>query len=203
MAELRKTMELSEMDQKKRTAEEVALMAGISNGDRESFRKLHARYAGLVFSTVYKVLNDHQDAEDVSQVVFSQLWQKAHLYDSSKGKPITWTVTIARNRAIDRLRSKQRRSLLGGGISEETKALEGTATGRDAWDEVADRERVVTVRSAVLELSGEQREAIELAYFSGLTQREIATCLGQPLGTVKARIRRGVIRLRGLVGTQV
>jgi RNA polymerase sigma-70 factor (ECF subfamily) len=196
-------MKMQTEDQKKRVKEEVSLMTGVAKGDKSSFRKLHARYAGLVFSTVYKVLNDQQDAEDVSQEVFSQMWQKAHLYDSAKGKPVTWTVTMARNRAIDRLRSKQRRSHLRDGLAENAKAFEDTATRRDASDEAYDRERAVTLRSAVLELSKEQREAIELAYFSGLTQNEIANRLGQPLGTVKARIRRGVIRLRGMVGSQL
>ncbi|MEM7147869.1 MAG: sigma-70 family RNA polymerase sigma factor [Verrucomicrobiota bacterium] len=186
-----------------RAIEEVRWMAGVASGDRESFRKLHERYAGLVYATVFKVLNDHEDAEDVSQVVFTQVWQKAHLYDEAKGKPITWTVTLARNRAIDRLRSKQRRSHLRDGFSEETKVFEETATRRDASDEASERERAATVRGAVLELSDEQREAIELAYFAGLTQQEIARKLGQPLGTVKARIRRGVMRLRGVVGNRL
>ncbi|MEM8953276.1 MAG: sigma-70 family RNA polymerase sigma factor [Verrucomicrobiota bacterium] len=191
---------VNKVQQDLRATEEARWMAGVAKGDRVCFEKLHDRYAGLVFATVYKVLNDHQDAEDVSQVVFSQVWQKAHLYDRSKGKPITWTVTLARNRAIDRLRSKQRRSHLRDGYSEESKVFEATATRRDASDEVSEHERAETVRTAVLELSDEQREAIEMAYFGGMTQQEIARKLGQPLGTVKARIRRGVMRLRGVVG---
>jgi RNA polymerase sigma-70 factor (ECF subfamily) len=190
-------------NQAAKVEEEMKLMAGVVNGDKDSFRDLHSRYGGLVFTTVYKVLNDHQDAEDVTQEVFSQVWQKAHLYDPRKGKPITWTVTMARNRAIDRLRSKVRRSKLRDGFSENAKAFEETATRKDASDEVYERERAVGVRNAVCDLSDDQREAIELAYFSGLTQHEIATRLGQPLGTVKARIRRGIIRLRGMVGTEI
>lgn len=175
--------------------EEMALLARIANGDRVSFELLHERFAGVVYSTVYKVLNDTEDTEDVAQEVFTQIWQKAKLYNRGRGKPLTWVATMARNRAIDRLRSKQRRFRLRDEFQEES-AVQEVVTQSDSSDEVYAKEAGEIVRSAVMQLSHEQREAIELAFFSGLTQNEIAQNLGQPLGTVKARIRRGMMKLR-------
>jgi len=182
----------------KKQAEEIRLLYGIACGDRGSFKILHERFGGVVYSTVYRVLNDAEDTEDVAQEVFAQVWQKAKLYNSSRGKPLTWVATMARNRAIDRLRSKQRRSRLRDQFEEESKSLRKIIQ-TDSSDEVSSEETKKIVRSAVMDLSREQREAIELAFFSGFTQNEIAESLGQPLGTIKARIRRGMIKLRGKV----
>lgn len=178
--------------------EEIAMLQGIANGDRDAFRRLHDRFAGVVHSTIFKVLNDTMDTEDVAQEVFASVWKKASLYSPSKGKPLTWVTTMARNRAIDRLRFKQRQSRLNEDFKMERDAM--TAPTRiDSADlaEANDRHRVV--RSAVHELSDEQREAIQMAFFGGLTQSEIADKLGEPLGTVKARIRRGMLKLRNVV----
>ena len=123
-----------------------------------------------------------------------QIWQKAHLYEPTKGKPLTWISTMARNRAIDRIRSKQRRARLNGDFEQETKPLQ-PEFDEDTSDLVIAEESDRTLQKAVLDLSPEQREAIQLAYFKGLTQSEIAEQLHEPLGTVKARIRRGVQRL--------
>lgn len=179
-----------------KSPEEALLLGAIAEGDKGSFQELHQRYAGVIFSTVYRVLNDQQDAEDVSQEVFHQIWNKAHLYQQSKGKPLTWVATMARNRAIDCLRSKQRRARLRDDFEDEVTGLEETAETMDSSDRAYAHERQSILRTAVMELSPEQREAIELAYFAGLTQLEVAQRLGQPLGTIKARIRRGVTRLQ-------
>lgn len=178
--------------------EEIELLRAIANGDRDAFRRLHERFTGVVHSTIYKVLNDPMDTEDVAQEVFAAVWRKSRLYSEGKGKPLTWVTTMARNRAIDRLRFKQRQSRL----NEDFKVERDTFTAQTRVDSVEtaeanDRHRVV--RTAVLELSPEQREAIQMAFFSGLTQSEIADKLGEPLGTVKARIRRGMLRLRSVV----
>jgi len=176
-------------------AEEIKWLRGVANGDRQCFQNLHERFKGLVFTTIYKVLNDHQDSEDTMQEVFAQIWQKAGMFVEKKGKPHTWITTMARNRAIDKLRSKQRRAKLRDSFQEESETMEQTKQ-IDAVTDVYQNERSEVIRSAVMELSLEQRQAIELAFFSGLTQNEVADQLGQPLGTVKARIRRGVTRLK-------
>jgi RNA polymerase sigma-70 factor, ECF subfamily len=178
--------------------EEVAMLRDIANGDREAFRRLHDRFSGVVHSTIYKVLNDPMDTEDVAQEVFAAVWRKSRLYSEAKGKPLTWVTTMARNRAIDRLRFKQRQSRL----NEDFKVERDTVTAPtrvDSADAAESNDRHRVVRSAVMELSPEQRDAIQMAFFSGLTQSEIAEKLGEPLGTVKARIRRGMLKLRAVV----
>lgn len=178
--------------------EEIAMLEAIANGDRQAFRQLHERFSGVVHSTIFKVLNDSMDTEDVAQEVFTSIWKKAAMYNRSKGKPLTWVTTMARNRAIDRLRHKQRQSRLNEDFKEERDALT-TPTRIDSAAQAESNDRHRVVRSAVMELSQEQREAIQMAYFSGLTQAEIAEKLGEPLGTVKARIRRGMLKLRSVV----
>ncbi|MEM0895453.1 MAG: sigma-70 family RNA polymerase sigma factor [Verrucomicrobiota bacterium] len=182
--------------------EESQWLRSVANGDRVAFRHLHDRFKGVIYMTIYKVLNDHQDTEDVMQEVFAQIWQKAKLFDNQRGKPLTWCTTMARNRAIDRIRSKQRRARLRDALEEENKKEE-PITSRDSLDEVTANETNGIVRSAVMELSDEQREAIELAYFAGLTQHEVADRLGEPLGTIKARIRRGITKLQCKVRCRV
>ncbi len=174
--------------------EEAVWLRAIANGDRTSFRKLHERFRIILFSTILKVLNNHEDTEDVLQEVFAQIWGKAHMYDESKGRPLTWANTMARNRAIDRYRSKQRRTSLGERYENHVVVTTGSAS-INTQVEVDSNETSAVLKAAVVELTAEQRESIELAYFGGLTQREVAEKIGQEVGTVKARIRRGIQRL--------
>lgn len=178
--------------------EDMTLLKRIAAKDSSSFQTFYRKYGGLIFTSISNVLNDHHDAEDVMQEVLVQIWNKAHLYEPRKGKPLTWVTTMARNRAIDRIRSKQRRSRLNGDFETEnrTEQFEFEASSSELL-EVKERSNVV--RHAVDKLTPDQREAIQLAYFDGLTQAEVAERLNEPLGTVKARIRRGVTRLEGLV----
>jgi len=178
--------------------EDMILLQRIAQKDSASFQAFYRKYGGLLFTAIANVLNDHHDAEDVMQEVLVQIWNKAHLYEPRKGKPLTWLTTMARNRAIDRIRSKQRRSRLNDDFESESRTdqLEFDESSSDQV-EVLERSRIV--RSAVSKLTPDQREAIQLAYFAGLTQAEVADRLNEPLGTVKARIRRGVNRLEGLV----
>lgn len=172
---------------------------GIANGDRQSFRDLYDRYDGLLFTTIDKVLNDREDSEEVLQEVMSSLWRKAHLYHPGRGRPITWLASMARNRGIDRLRSKQRQSRLKSAYTDEMDVNPRGSTGLSGPEAATRRDTCQAVRSAVMDLTEVQREAIEKVYFEGLTQQEIADQLGQPLGTVKARIRRGLAKLRKTV----
>jgi RNA polymerase sigma-70 factor (ECF subfamily) len=177
---------------------EIELLRRTGEGDRRSFEQLYERFSGVLFSTAYRVLNNQQAAEDVLQDVFIQIWEKAPLYDSNRGKPLTWAVTLTRNKAIDRLRSVQRRSRLQDDVEKES-AIGEQFDGRSSLDAVEGIEQAQLIRDALTKLSKDQREAIELAFFSGLTQTEIAEKLGEPLGTIKARIRRGMMKLRELV----
>jgi RNA polymerase sigma-70 factor, ECF subfamily len=181
---------------------EAELLRQIGAGDPDSFEDLYDRFSGVLFAAALQILNDQRDAEDVLQDVFVQIWDKARLYSPSRGKPLTWAMTLTRNKAIDRLRSSQRRFRLQDQVEKESKVT-ARAISRDGADEVDAIEKSRIVRSAVLELSKEQRQAIELAFFSGLTQNEIAAELSQPLGTVKARIRRGMLKLRDLISARL
>jgi RNA polymerase sigma-70 factor (ECF subfamily) len=181
---------------------EIDLLKRTGEGDRRSFEALYQRYSGVLFSTAYRVLNDETAAEDVLQDVFVQIWEKAPLYDSSRGKPLTWAVTMTRNKAIDRLRSQQRRNRLRDELESEA-ALFEEFSDRSSLDEVQVIESGALIRRAVQQLSKEQRQAIELAFFSGMSQSEIAEVIGEPLGTVKARIRRGMMKLKEIVAPQL
>jgi len=182
--------------------EDIKLIAKIAEGDLRSFEAFYERHSGVLFSTAYKVLNNQADAEDVTQDVFMQIWEKARLFDPARGKPLTWAITLTRNKAIDRVRSLQRRLRLKDQVEQEYSPNE-TTQDRQPFDDVDAGELGVLVREAIAKLSTEQREAIEMAFFSGLTQQEVADRLGEPLGTVKARIRRGMIKLRDSIGRRI
>lgn len=182
--------------------EDIRLIRRIAERDSEAYQTFYRKYSGLIFASISNVLNDHYDTEDVMQEVLVQLWNKAHLYESTKGKPLTWLTTMARNRAIDRIRSKQRRSRLNDDFEQESKGVQPEFD--DSGHELlVSKERDSILLRAVSKLNPDQRQAIELAYFSGLTQAEVAERLHEPLGTVKARIRRGVNRLETLVKTKL
>lgn len=171
-------------------------------GDQHSLAELHRRYCGVLHSTAFRVLNNSREAEDVVQEAFVQIWEKASSYDARRGKPLTWAMTLTRNKAIDRLRRLQRRHRLQEEIERES-GIWPRFSEIDSFDELASHETAAIVRHAVIQLSDDQRNAIELAYFSGLTQQEIAQQLRQPLGTIKARIRRGMKKLRKIIVTRL
>ncbi|MBL9160833.1 MAG: sigma-70 family RNA polymerase sigma factor [Verrucomicrobiales bacterium] len=174
---------------------EAELMNRVAARDQRAFAELTEKYSALIFSTAFKVLNHYEDTEDIMNEVLTTIWKKADTYHPKKGSLVTWICTTTRNRAIDRVRSVQRRCALYDRFEEkvEGEAPEYSLTGREALY-LSDARHIL--QSAVVELSPEQREVIELAYFEGLTQKQIAERIDSPLGTVKARIRRGVERLR-------
>ncbi len=181
---------------------EIALLRRVAQGDRRGFEALYDRFSGVLFSTAYRVLNNQEAAEDVLQDVFIQIWEKAPLYDPTRGKPMTWAVTLTRNKAIDRLRSTVRRNRLQDDVEREAETFE-QFDDRSSFDAVASGETSKLVREAIQKLSKDQREAIELAFFSSLTQTEIAERLGEPLGTIKARIRRGMMKLKDVISPEL
>ncbi len=181
---------------------EIELIRRIAMADRAAFEEFYEKYSGIIYSTALRVLNDVADAEEVAQEVFFMIWEKAPMYDVTRGKPLTWAVTMTRNKAIDRIRSVQRRIRLREEATAEADQ-DDFIHDRRPFDDVDSQEKGAMVRAAVLKLNDEQREVIEMAYFGGLTQNEIAERLGEPLGTIKARIRRGMMRLRKIIGSPV
>ena len=178
---------------------ELDLLARITKRERAAFEQLYTRYSNILYATAMKFLKEDADAQDVVQDVFIQIWDKAKLYDPAKGKPLTWALTMTRNRSIDRIRAIQRRTRLRDDFEKETVADESAGI-REALSGVDASERTQILRDAVGRLSPEQRKVIDLAFFGGLTQSEIANRLGEPLGTVKARARRGLMKLKELLG---
>ena len=174
--------------------DDAQLLRRIAGRDREAFSQLYDRYAGVLYSTVLRILNNPDEAGDVLQEVFVQIWDKAPGYDPALGKPFNWAMTMTRHKAIDRLRALRRRFEFIAEITDEAEeAARDFAAGPE---EVFTQDRAALVRSAVATLPYEQRQAIEMAFLGGLTQNEIADELRQPLGTIKARIRRGMLKLR-------
>ena len=176
---------------------EIELLARVAGGDTEAFSQLYDRLAGVLFSIAVRILHDAHEAEDVVQEVFVQIWGKAGAYDPRLGKPMTWAITLLRNKAIDRLRASQRAHRLVEAATAEQLADETFYEAPNARLLVLETARAVRV--AVAQLVPEQKQAIEMAFFGGFTQTEIAATLQAPLGTVKARIRRGMQELRDAI----
>ena len=183
---------------RKELQSEIELLRQVGQGDRRSFEQLYERFSGVLFSIAYRMLNSQEAAEDVLQDVFVQIWKKAPLFDPARGRPMTWAVTLTRNKAIDLIRSAQRRSGLHDTMLREKRALR-YFDDRSSFDAVASDEMSKLVRAAIEKLSKEQRVAIELAFVASMTQAEIAEYLDQPLGIIKARIRLGMLALREMI----
>ncbi len=175
---------------------DARLMGRLAKGDRQAFAELYDRFSGPLYGMAVRVVNDPTEAQDIVHDAFVTMWSKAATFDVSRGNAFTWAVTLVRNRAIDRVRSRRRRAEL---LANAPPADLGYATDEHAVtgsDALTQSEDARMVRAAVATLPGEQRRALELAFFGGLTQEQIAAQLREPLGTVKARIRRGLLKLR-------
>jgi len=174
----------------------VALLGHVADGDQSALTRLYDATSRLVFGLVVRILSDRSAAEEVLLDVYTQVWRQASTYDSKRGAPLAWIMTIARSRAIDRLRSGKQEQLHKEPL-DNVGELRSKAQSPEEATEISERQKIV--RAALDTLSAEQREVIELAYFSGLSHSEIALRLGQPLGTVKTRTRLGMMKLRELL----
>jgi RNA polymerase sigma-70 factor (ECF subfamily) len=170
---------------------QAQLLRRIAAQDRQALAEFYDQVAGPFFSTAARILGDAHEAEEVVQDVFVQIWEKAPTFDAALGAPFHWAMRITRNRSIDRLRARQRRTKLATQFQEN---FEITAEGAAAVE--LGEEAVGQIRATVSSLPANQRRVIEMAFFGGLTHAEIAETLGEPLGTVKARIRRSMLKLR-------
>ena len=175
----------------------VALIARCARGDPDAFSRFYDRFASLVFTFALRLLRVRSEAEDLVQEVFLQAWRQAASFSEERGSPEAWLLTITRSRGIDKLRSMRRRERLRPVDEPEDQRATGVVESGAAQSEAK-----LTVTSALAELPDAQRRVLELAYFDGLTQTEIATRLDEPLGTVKTRMRAGLERLRGALAVK-
>jgi len=169
------------------TGDDVRLVARIRAGDQLALSELYDRYSGVVYGVALRILQDTGAAEDLLQDIFLQLWRKPDAFDSSRGSLGGWLAVIARHRSIDRLRQRRPESDIEDYI---------IAGGPDLRDETERSLVIEKVRAVMNEMSPDQRKAMEMAFFEGLTHSEIAEKTGQPLGTIKTRIRSGLQLLR-------
>lgn len=183
------------MQPEKAQVDDIELLKAVARKDESALAAVYDRYRAVLFGLIMRVLNNREEAEDVLQEVFIQVWRRAADFDETRGRPFTWLVTLARSRAIDRIRSLAARERVAvAGSREETEEVS------DAAHDAFRAEQRGLVNSALDQLPEEQKHPLVLAYFEGLTQSEIAARLGAPLGTVKTRMRSGLIRLRELLG---
>jgi RNA polymerase sigma-70 factor (ECF subfamily) len=182
---------------------DAELVERVAGGDQQALAKLYDRFSGPLYGTALRVLRDPAEAQDVVHDTFVTLWEKAATFETSRGSAFAWAVTLVRNRAIDRVRMRRRRAeLLSQSAPADLGYAEAPASASGDESAALDDE-ARAIRAAVATLPLEQKRALELAFFSGLTQEEIARKLSEPLGTVKARIRRGLIKLRDLVAPRL
>lgn len=170
---------------------DIRLLAELAQGQAGALAELYRRRGGVLLSLLIRILGDDREAEEVLQDTFIQLWRKADQYNPAKSGPLTWMVMIARGLALDRLRRRNRLST----VLDEYRASQ-LPDADVSFPAVGEAETSERVSHAVAGLPGEQREALELAFWRGCTQEEIARVTGSPLGTVKARLRRAMMALR-------
>src|SRR3954454_19878709 len=173
--------------------EDRAVLVRLADGELDALEDLYDRYKTMAYSIAYRITNDASLAEDVVQEAFLGVWRNANRYVEGRGSVKTWLLAIVHHRAIDAVRRRRPTSELP---DTGDTAVPAALTLPDVWAEVAAVLDAETVRAAVGALSDVQREAIELAYFGGLTQQEIAARTDTPLGTVKSRMRLGLMAMR-------
>jgi RNA polymerase sigma-70 factor (ECF subfamily) len=171
--------------------DDVELVSRVTNGEEDAFLTLYDRYVGRVYALTLRILNNPMLAEEATQDTFLKLWSRARLYLNERGPLLLWLLTIARRTALDRVRLEARRPVLSDASDPE-----------DAWELIPDLKTIPeesrwrSLYFAVQSLQAEQRQVIELAYYQGMSQSEIAEVLGWPLGTVKTRLRTAMEHLR-------
>jgi RNA polymerase sigma-70 factor, ECF subfamily len=172
------------------------LLLTVARGDQAAFAAVYDRFGGVVYGVVKRVVRDPSQSEEVTQEVFTEMWRTASRFDPDRGGAQTWILTMAHRRAIDRVRSEQ--------ASRDRSDRIGHRDRVRAFDEVSEEVELrfehQQVREALSRLTELQREAVELAYYSGYTYREVSELLDTPLGTIKTRMRDGLIRLRDAMG---
>jgi RNA polymerase sigma-70 factor (ECF subfamily) len=172
------------------------LLARVAKGDHQAFSQLYDHSSTLLFTLAVRILGNHEEAAELLQDVYLEVWRKVSRYDVGRGTPVAWLVTLTKSRAIDRLRARGARAYQATSSPEAGTAAQVTDMGPSPFETQADQELRIAVGAAVAGLPQAQQQAIELAYYEGLSHTEIAARLNQPLGTVKTRIKLGMSKLR-------
>jgi RNA polymerase sigma factor (sigma-70 family) len=174
--------------------DDLALIARIGQQDQEALALLYDRYVQVLFAVAFKILGSTEEAEEVVLDVWRQVWRQAHGYSSQRGRVDTWLFMLLRSRALDRLRSLKRSERAIAAAQDLT--ISASQATLDPTETVLIAERCQQVQAALSQLPKEQRQVLELVYYRGLSHAEIAAQTGQPLGTIKTRIRLGLVKLR-------
>jgi RNA polymerase sigma-70 factor (ECF subfamily) len=182
---------------------DAELILLVTQGDQYALEALYERYARAVYSFSLRIVGDAQVAEEILQEVFVRAWQQGGSFQSARGSLITWLLSITHNLSIDEVRRRKRRPQKAESEEPESILAGLPDEGPNVEEEVWLSSLRVSIQDALQLLPAAQREAIELAYFQGLTQREIADTLGEPLGTIKTRMRLGMLKLREQLGPMV
>ncbi|HEY4152984.1 MAG TPA: ECF RNA polymerase sigma factor SigK [Pseudolysinimonas sp.] len=188
--------DLDDVDGTSATLSNEDLLQHVATGDRDAFAVLYDRTAPRVFGLVKRLLRDHAQSEEVTQEIFLEIWQTAARYDTSKGGAIAWMLTMTHRRAVDRIRASQ--------ASRDRDTRIGIRDFAIDYDSVVESVEVriesERVKEAMMRLTELQRQAVQLAYFGGYSHSEVSAMLSVPIGTVKTRLRDGMIRLRDELG---
>jgi RNA polymerase sigma-70 factor, ECF subfamily len=188
--------ELDDVDGSAATLSNEDLLQRVATGDRDAFAELYDRTAPRVFGLVKRLLRDHAQSEEVTQEIFLEVWQTAARYDPNRGGSMAWMLTMTHRRAVDRVRASQ--------ASRDRDVRIGIRDHAPDFDSVAENVEVrlesERVKGAMMRLTELQRQAVQLAYFGGFSHSEVAAMLSVPIGTVKTRLRDGMIRLRDELG---
>lgn len=190
---------LHDMDTPARRATTVidpALLARIVKGDQQAFSQLYDHTSTLLYTLALRILGNREEADELLQDVYLEVWRKVARYDVGRGTPVAWLITLTRSRAIDRLRARAARGYQANTSLDELSAARARDSGPSPFETQADQEIRMAVGTAITALPLAQQQAIELAYYEGLSHNEIAAKLNQPLGTVKTRIKLGMSKLR-------
>ena len=179
------------------------LMAEVANGSSVALEELYLRYSRVILSFATRMLGDRQSGEELLQEVFVRTWRQASSYSVSRGTVVTWLLSITHNLSIDELRKRGRRPVKASAPDPSLLMMNISSTEPSAHELAEVAELRKTVSDAMIRLPSKQRIALELAYYNGLSQREIAEALGEPLGTIKTRMRLGLQKLRELLQEHV
>lgn len=175
---------------------DAALLAKVVKGDQQAFGQLYDHSSTLLYTLAVRILGSREEADELLQDVYLEVWRKVARYDIGRGTPIAWLITLTRSRAIDRLRARAVRGQSAALQLDEAVSSSVADLGPSPYEAQADQELRIAVGNAITALPPAQQQAIELAYFEGLSHMEIAARLNQPLGTVKTRIKLGMSKLR-------